>query len=243
VSRLKIFNYHNVAVAPAGARMKKLYVTPQLFERQCGMLKRLGLRGVTLTEGLAALARGDANNSVALTFDDGYADNLTHAAPILEQFGFRATCYVVAGYVGSHNAWDAELLGVEKPLMSREQLQKWLAAGNEIGSHTLSHPHLHRLSRQAAEEEVVASRIALMRSTGATVDHFCYPFGEYNDETLAIVRSAGYRSAVTTQRGVAERTHDPMRLPRISINGDKGMFKFTLKAATSYAGLKWRRAA
>ncbi len=243
MSRLKIFNYHNVAVPPQGARMRKLYVTPLMFEQQCRMLRRLGLRGVTLSEGMAALKNGTSNRCVVLTFDDGYADNLINAAPILKQFGFHATCYVVSGRIGAHNAWDAETLAVEKPLMNHVELQRWLADGHEIGSHTVSHPHLHRLTRSAAEEEIAGSRSELQRLTGAAIDHFCYPYGEYGDETLAIVRAAGYRSAVTTQRGIAGLADDELRLPRISINGDKGMFKFALKAATSYVRLSWRRAA
>jgi len=243
VSRLKIFNYHNVAVAPAGARFKKLYVTPSQFERQCRTLQRLGLRGVTLSEGLAALTRGDSQRCIALTFDDGFADNMLNAAPILKLFGFQATCYVVSGHIGAHNAWDAHDVGVEKPLMTAEQLDQWLAYGNEIGSHTVSHPRLHLLNRAAAEEEIVASRLALSQLTGAPIEHFCYPYGQHSDETRAIVRAAGYRSAVTTQRGAATAANDVWRLPRISINGDKGLIKFALKAATPYASLEWRRAA
>jgi peptidoglycan/xylan/chitin deacetylase (PgdA/CDA1 family) len=243
VSRLKIFNYHNVAAVPSGARMPKLYVTPAQFEKQCRLLQMLGLRGVSLSEGLRAQERGDAHRCVALTFDDGYADNLIEAAPILRQFGFTATCYIVAGCIGTHNAWDAVQLATEKPLMNREQIKSWLNERHEIGSHTVSHPHLHSLSRHAAEEEILASKSALERLSGAAIEHFCYPYGEYNDETLQIVRSAGYKSAVTTQRGVASIESDRMRLPRISINGDKGMLKFVLKAATPYAGLSWRRAA
>lgn len=243
MSRLKIFNYHNVAVPPVGARMVKLYVTPSLFDRQCRMLQQLGLRGVSLGEGLRAMERGDSTRCVALTFDDGYADNLLEAAPILKRYGFSATCYIVAGCIGTHNVWDAKMLAAEKPLMTLDQIKRWIDAGHEIGSHTFSHPHLHTLDRATADHEVIASKFELERLTGAKVEHFCYPFGEYNDETLELVRSAGYLSAVTTQRGVACDSNDKVRLPRISINGDKGLFKFALKAATSYAGLSWRRAA
>ena len=243
MSRLRILNYHNVAVAPAGARLTKLYVSPVRFERQCWLLHRLGLRGVSLSEGLTALARGGANKCVALTFDDGYVDNLEVAAPILNQFGFTATCYVVSGRLGEYNKWDAEELRVQKPLMTADQLQRWLAAGQEIGSHTITHPRLYEIDPLDAEREIVASRDALARLTGKPIEHFCYPYGGYTENTLALVRAAGYRSAVTTQRGVADQGTDPMRLPRISINGDKGLLKFALKAATPYAAFGGSRAA
>lgn len=243
MGRLTILNYHNVAAAPAGARLAKLYVTPEDFERQCWLLRRLGLRGVTLGEGLQALQIGASNRQVVLSFDDGYADNLVQAAPILKKFGFRATCYVVSGRIGGYNVWDAEALGVKKPLMTQAQLQAWLAEGHEIGSHTLTHPHLHELSRDAAILEIFESRTQLQQLTGASIEHFCYPYGEFNAETVELVRAAGYRSAVTTQRGLATRNDDVLRLPRVSINGGKGLFKFALKAATPYAGFGRRSAA
>ena len=244
MTTLKILNYHNVAIPPAGAGLPKLYVTPERFAQQCHLLRRLGLRGVTISEGLEALWRGESGRCVALTFDDGYVDNLISAAPVLKEFGFRATCYVVSGRVGMHNVWDAESLGVEKPLMDRAQLKSWLADDHEIGSHTVTHAHLHRLSREAAQQEIMASRTQLRYLTGgAAIDHFCYPFGEYNDVTVALVREAGYRSAVATLRGVATGASNAFQLPRISIHGQKGLFKFALKAATPYAGFRQRRVA
>jgi peptidoglycan/xylan/chitin deacetylase (PgdA/CDA1 family) len=243
MGRLTILNYHNVAVAPAGAQMKKLYVSPEQFERQCWLLQRLGLRGVSLSAGLQALQRGDAQRCVVMSFDDGYLDNLSHAAPILKQFGFHATCYVVAGRISEYNTWDAEQLQVRKPLMNKAQLGTWLAEGHEIGSHTITHPHLHTLSRDVAEFEIAASKSSLEEMLDINIQHFCYPYGEYNAETVALVRAAGYRSAVTTQRGLADSSHDPLRLPRVSINGNKGLLRFALKAATSYAAFGQRQVA
>jgi glycosyltransferase involved in cell wall biosynthesis len=90
--RLRILYYHNIAVAPPGAALAKLYVTPDDFARQMACLKRLGLCGVSIGEGLWHLARHRADRVIALTFDDGYADNLHYAAPILHEYRFGATC-------------------------------------------------------------------------------------------------------------------------------------------------------
>lgn len=243
MNRLTILNYHNVAVPPARAQMVKLYVTSDQFDRQCWMLKRLGLRGVSLSMGLAALQAGDSRQCVVLSFDDGYLDNLSHAAPIMKQYGFHATCYAVAGCLGEHNTWDAEQVRVKKPLMNATQLGEWIAAGHEIGSHTMTHPRLHLLSREQAAFEIVTSKQKLQEITGVEAKHFCYPYGDYNAETVEFVRSAGYQSAVTTQRGLANQSHDLLRLPRVSINGNKGMLRFILKAATPYAAIGQRKVA
>ena len=99
MSTLPILCYHNVATAPKDARFKLLYVSPERFERQLWTLRRLGLRGVSTSEGIAQLRNATARGCVALTFDDGYADTLTTAAPLMKRYGFSATCYVVSGAV------------------------------------------------------------------------------------------------------------------------------------------------
>jgi peptidoglycan/xylan/chitin deacetylase (PgdA/CDA1 family) len=243
VSRLTILNYHNVDIVPTGAQMAKLYVSPLQFDRQCWWLKKLGIRGVSLSQGLAALRAGDASRCAVLTFDDGYLDNLSHAAPIMKQYGFSATCYVVAGRLAQFNTWDAEKLQVKKPLMNATQVQEWLAAGHEVGSHTMTHPHLDQLSRPEAELEIVASKQRLEDLCAQPVKHFCYPYGAHGAETIALVRAAGYHSAVTTQRGLVNNKNDLLRLPRVSINGNKGMLRFVLKTATPYAAIGQRKVA
>src|SRR5262249_927567 len=156
-----ILCYHNVANAPEDARFKLLYVSPESFERQLWTLQRLGLQGVSTGEGLARLRNGTARGCVVFTFDDGYIDALTTAAPPLRRYRFSATCYVVSAALGTYNRWDAEQLRESKPLMSPEQLEGWLAAGMEVGSHSLSHPRLHELPREGARAEIAQSRTAL----------------------------------------------------------------------------------
>jgi len=139
MSALPILCYHNVAEAPKETHFKLLYVSPESFERQLWTLHRIGLRGVSTSEGIARLLNGTARGCVVLTFDDGYVDTLTMAAPLIKRYGFSATCYVVSGAVGTYNRWDAEQLQETKSLMSREQIDQWLAAGMELGSHSCSH--------------------------------------------------------------------------------------------------------
>src|SRR5579864_9389724 len=127
MSALPILGYHNVAMAPKDAPFKLLYVSLDRSERQLWTLRRLGLRGVSTSEGIARFSNGTSRSCVVFTFDDGYADTLTVAAPLMKRYGFGATCYVVSGALGSYNRWDAEYLGEQKPLMSRAQLDQWLA--------------------------------------------------------------------------------------------------------------------
>ena len=240
MSALPILCYHNVATAPADARFKLLYVSPERFERQLWTLRRLGLRGVSTGEGAARLRDGTARGCVVLTFDDGYLDTLATAAPLIRRYGFGATCYVVSGAVGTYNRWDAEYLRETKPLMSREQIGEWLTAGMELGSHSCSHARLHEMPRDTAAYEIAESRAALRRMFGVPVEHFAYPFGHFTTETVELVRRAGYLSAVTVLPGVARASDDPLRLPRMMVNGQRPLWRFLLQVAAPYERL-WPR--
>jgi peptidoglycan/xylan/chitin deacetylase (PgdA/CDA1 family) len=222
--------------------MPRLYVSPLQFDRHLWWLRRIGLAGVTLSEGIRRLRTRNAARCVVLTFDDGYADNVINAAPILGEYGFGATCFVVSERIGSHNTWDAELLGGRKSLMSEAQLKTWVDAGFEVGSHTCTHPDLTTLSRDVVMEELVSSRKALQHLIGAPIVTFCYPFGRLNADLVWCVRRAGYRLAVTTRRGRAASNDDGLMLPRLSVSGTKGVANVLLKAATPYGDLHrlWR---
>jgi len=240
MSALPILCYHNVATAPEDAPFKLLYVSPDRFERQLWALRRLGLRGVCATEGVTRLRNATSRGCVMLTFDDGYADTLTAAAPILRRYGFAATCYVVSDALGTYNRWDAEYLRERKPLMSRAQLEQWLAAGMEVGSHSVSHQRLHELPRDVAQYEIVESRAALRNMLGVPVEHFAYPFGDFTDDIVELVRHAGYASAVTVVPGVARACDDRLRLPRVLVDGERGLWRFLLHVATPYERLRRR---
>jgi peptidoglycan/xylan/chitin deacetylase (PgdA/CDA1 family) len=243
MSALPILCYHNVAMAPKDAPFKLLYVSPDSFERQLWTLRRLGLRGVSTSEGVARLINGTSRGCVVFTFDDGYADTLNVAAPLLKRYGFRATCYVVCGAIGTYNSWDADLLRERKSLMARDQLEQWLAAGMEVGSHSLSHPRLLELPQDAARSEIAESRTALRNMLGVPIEHFAYPYGHFTADIVELVRHAGYSSAMTVLPGAARTSDDRLRLPRILVNGERGLWKFLLQVATPYERLRWRQRA
>jgi peptidoglycan/xylan/chitin deacetylase (PgdA/CDA1 family) len=240
MSSLPILCYHNVAEAPKDAPFKLLYASPESFERQLWTLRRLGLRGVSMSEGIARLRNATSRGCVALTFDDGYADTLTTAAPLMKAYGASATCYVVSGALGTYNRWDADYVRETKPLMSHEQLDQWLAAGMEVGSHSVSHPRLHELPRDVAQDEIAESRSALRDMLGVPIEHFAYPFGAFSADIVEWVRQAGYSSAVTVLPGAARGSDDPLRLPRILVNGEWGLWRFLLHVATPYERLRRR---
>jgi peptidoglycan/xylan/chitin deacetylase (PgdA/CDA1 family) len=233
--------YHNVAEPPAGTPIPALYVAPKSFGSQMALLGRLGIDGVTMSEGLQWLRGERAGRVVAITLDDGYADNVENALPVLSRHGFGATCYVASGALGRFNEWDAEKLQVRKPVMTPAQLREWTDAGMEVGAHTRSHPHLPRLSASEVEEEVAGSKADLEQLTGREVAHFCYPYGEFDERVLEVVRRAGFRSATTVRRARARAQDDPYRLPRVQVRLQDPLGRFLLKLVTPYEELRGRR--
>lgn len=230
-----ILMYHNIAPVPAGVRVyRSLYVSPRKFARQMWLLQRLGYTGLSMTAGLQFL-RGERRGRVAvITLDDGYVDNLDAALPALQQFGFSATAYMVSGSIGRFNAWDAQRLGIRKPLMSVGEMRRWNEGGMEIGAHTRSHPHLTHCTGAELQNEVAGCKVDLEDRLGAAVTQFCYPYGDVDDRVAGVVREAGYAAATTTRRGRAVAGTDPWRLPRVQVARHHLLPQFAARVLTGY---------
>lgn len=202
-----ILCYHKIEPVPAGARIKGLYLEPALFRRQ---IQELGDAGFSFSlPGPHAAPR-----SIAITFDDGFVSNLEAAVPVMRDLGARAINYLVADRIGKSSDWEASEGGEARPLMDAVQTRDWLAAGNWIGAHTCTHPRLSKLPRDRAREEIVSSKKKLEDQFGRPIEHFAYPFGDYDDAVVEMVREAGFKTACTMDRGVNDRTNDPFRLKR-----------------------------
>ncbi len=229
-----ILMYHNIGEPPDGAKLRGLYVRTGAFGRQMGLLKLLGYQGVSMSEAMPYL-RGEKSGKVAaITFDDGYVDTLEHALPVLNTFGFTATCYFVSGRMGSHNDWDAAALNVTKPLMSAVQMKAWNAAGMEVGSHTQNHPRLTQCSDEALLHELIGSKRDLEEMSGAQVTQFCYPYGDVDGRVAAAAINAGYVAATTVYRGRARAGDDLMMLKRVLVTGSNMLPHLLLKLLTRY---------
>ncbi|MBU8976236.1 MULTISPECIES: polysaccharide deacetylase family protein [unclassified Lysobacter] len=227
--------YHNLCVPPRDIqRQRGLYVTPQRFARQMSLLRSFGYRGVSMSEAMPYL-RGEQHGRIAvITFDDGYRDNLDNALPVLRALGFTATCYVVSSWIGGHNAWDCDRLGLRKPLMSVHELRQWQHAGMEVGAHTRTHPRLGDCDALELKDQIGGSRAFLEDLLGRRVTQFCYPYGDHDDAVVAATREAGFDAAVTTQRGRARRGDDLWRLPRVPITFRHLLPSFALRTLTGY---------
>ena len=228
--------YHQVGRFETPRRHRACYCDVERFRSQMGYLERFGYRVMGLGEALAALFGDGAlpPRAVVLTFDDGYRNFREHAFPILRQFGFPATVYLVSGLLGGRAEW-LDVDGPKPALMDETEIRELHREGVRFGSHGVTHPRLSRLDETAAREEILASRRMLEDLLGEPVDHFCYPYGDYDDGVRRLVQSAGYRSALTCIRGAANEAENPLEIPRKAISYGDNLIGFMWKLHMKHA--------
>ena len=231
----RILMYHMIAAPRRGARFNGLRVPPRCFEKQLQWLSQQGWHSFTVSE-LVTQAGKLPQKSFAITFDDGYADNLLQALPLLKKYRCKATLYLVVDRFGRdwstqrkahHN--EGELKQEDK--LSDAQVQEMLDSGCiELGSHSMTHANFYRLDADAVSKELNDSRKALQERFGVSVQSFAYPFGLYRPEQVALVEGAGFSSAVTTREGIEDaQSWNVLQLPRIKISGKDNWLAFLLR--------------
>jgi peptidoglycan/xylan/chitin deacetylase (PgdA/CDA1 family) len=203
--------------------------TPELFEQHVRWL-RVHCDIIPFAQALQRREDIGRRPAVAITFDDGYEDNHTHALPILVKAGAYATFFITTGLINREerviarlqSLWDApaeEVVG-----MSWRQVTELRDAGMDIGAHTHSHPNLADLSTQAASFELARSKGLLEDRLGQQIMSLAYPFGvphrNFSQQTMRLAREIGYeRAAAILYRNLRSFDH-PMAIPRLAVTGD-----------------------
>jgi len=204
------------------------------FSEQMRYLHDNGYRSVGLD-----VATGDCHlaaepgRRVVITFDDGYRDFYTEAAPVLARYGLTATVFVVSEW-----AQRANPLG-NSECMTWSEIREIARNGITIGSHTVSHCELRTLASSCLFYEVSESKRMIEDALGTAIDSFAYPFAfPEKDHDLKMrlrshLQACGYQRGVCTSIGTVQRGSDPFFLPRIPVNihDDIGLFEAKLNGA------------
>lgn len=220
-SRLATFLcYHSVA--PEGPRY--LTVTAELFERQLAELVRIGVRGGDLGALEAAAGGGELAPTAFLTFDDGFRDNHETVLPLLREYRLAAFVFVLPPLVdtGAPLAWpevaaDQERFPATMRSVDWSMLGEMKEGGFEVGSHTLTHPHLPLLEGEQLREELWESRARVKERLGSC-DTLAYPFGEWSPEVAAAAADCGYAFAFSLPHRSGQRGAGPHSIPRINVD-------------------------
>lgn len=200
--------YHGVDEVTAASDPHRLVVAPDDLRRHIDRLRRWGYDFVTfgtIADVLAADA-GDARGLVALTFDDGFADNLRVLAPLLAAEDVPATVFAVPGLAGAPHP------DVEGARFATHDELRELARHVEVGAHSLRHRDLTELSEDEVVDDLTRCREELESLVGGTVDLLAYPYGSYDDRVVRAARRAGFRAACTTSGNGS--LDEPLLLPR-----------------------------
>lgn len=214
-----ILVYHTIS-SPAEPLPGDIDISPEKFDRQLRWLSSWH-RVVTLDETLGSDSRA---RGVAITFDDGFRDNLTVALPLLEKFRLPITLFVAAGFVGQANYLSADEL--------RELARHPLVT---IGAHGLWHRHFTRLSNDEARLELRESRSLLKNITGRKIDLMAWPYGECDAGLERLSEECGYRAAWSVWKGT-NSTYSRWRVP---LGRRDNMARFIAKVSGAYLPTKF----
>jgi peptidoglycan/xylan/chitin deacetylase (PgdA/CDA1 family) len=187
-------------------------VHPAEFARQMEALAACGARVVRLAE-----LRSTPGPAVALTFDDGFENFATAAAPVLARHGFPATVFLVSEYCGRRNEWPGQWPGIPRlALMDWSRIRELSAAGVEFGAHTANHPDLSQLEPDRAREEIVSSKRRIEEMTGRPVVTFAWPYGAMTAELRRLV-AGEFAAGCSTRLGYVGEGSAPEALERLDV--------------------------
>ncbi|HTA98472.1 MAG TPA: polysaccharide deacetylase family protein [Solirubrobacteraceae bacterium] len=230
--RSVILGYHGISRSRRRHDLNLLLTHPSRFQTQLESLLEAGFEFVTAAE-LARLGDGGEPppGYAAITFDDGMRNNRTVAFPILQRYGIPATVYISIDLIGGVSPWvDPD---GDNRMLDTGEIRELAGAGWELGAHTMSHPDLSTLAYEACRREIEESKIALEEIGQVSVETFAYPFGRYDEQTIAAVRDSGLSAAVTTGSGIWE----PYELTRAMVGALDPTPVFMLKLTDRYEPL------
>ena len=224
--QLPILMYHRVA-ADGSPRTQRWRLDARTFAQQLSFLREAGYYSVSFEQWRAAasMRRPLPGKPIILTFDDGYEDFATEAMPLLRDYGFRATVFVVSELVGRSNLWDADL-GESLSLMDWATIERLAVEGVDFGSHSLRHRPLVTLGREQLAEDLARSRRTLEEHVGHPVTTLSYPFGLVDTAVQSIAGACGYEYGVTTSERRSAWSDSLLLLPRLEVRGTDTLEKF-----------------
>lgn len=167
---------------------------------------------------------------IALTFDDGWEDVYIHMFPIAKEKNIKYSMYIIKDMVG-------------KPgYCNEEQIKEMIESGFcEIESHTVTHPYLSKLSYDKQEYELIEAKKYLKEVYNINSKVICYPYGDYNNNTIQISKDNGYLYGLKMNGGVYNTSihTDKYEIPRIYANRSMNIEDFKKYANQSKVNVIW----
>lgn len=238
-----VIMYHRVINNPENEGVYGTYIYEDMFKKHLQYLKDKNYTVITFKDldKIGWRNRFEKGRKyIILTFDDGYKDNYDLAFPILKEFNFKATIFLMGSL--TYNEWDVKAGGEKEfPLMSVEMIKEMQDYGIEFGAHTFNHPKLNTLSNEEIEYQIVDVKKPLEEKIGKEIITFAYPYGILNDYAKEMAKKAGYTFALATDSGSVCLSDDLYQIRRIAIFPNTNLFSFKRKVAGNYNFIKIKR--
>ena len=235
--------YHRVINKSENEGIHGTYIYENIFREHMKYLKDNNFSMITFEDlnNIGWRNRFDKNKKyIIITFDDGYVDNYELAFPILKEFNFKATIFLMGE--STYNEWDVKADGEKSfPLMSVEMIKEMQDYGIEFGAHTFNHPKLNKLSNDEIKHQIVDVKKPLEEKIGREIITFAYPYGILNDYAKKMVEEAGYTFGVATDSGSVCLSDDLYQIRRIAIFPNTNLFSFKRKVKGNYNFIKIKR--
>lgn len=198
-------------------RVREYEITPARLESLIIEYQRKGYEFISMAEVAERMKGKDGKKFVAVTLDDGYANNYEVAYPIFQKYQVPFCIYICRGMVTGERKED----NIEHyKMLSIDQLR---ALDKEplctIGGHSSSHVRLTNLSKDLQTQEIYGCKLWLESTLGHIIEDYAFPYGSYNADTLAILSKIGITRAVASWGGGVRR-NTPERIldiPRILV--------------------------
>jgi peptidoglycan/xylan/chitin deacetylase (PgdA/CDA1 family) len=210
--------YHSVS-DHAAPRYRPWNLSPSLLAAHLDWVLHAGFTPIPLDRLIASItARADLpKRPIVVTFDDGLADFLDGALPVLTARRIPVTLFVTTGFVGHTSEWLAPLGEGRRPMLTWAQLRDVLDAGVSIGSHAHTHRPLDELTPADLTAELTRSRSELEERLGVHVGVLAYPHGYHSEKIKASAREAGYSAACAVRNAISSGEDDVMAMARVMI--------------------------
>ncbi|WP_454052736.1 polysaccharide deacetylase family protein [Clostridium sp. Marseille-Q7071] len=200
----------------------ELMMDPELFRSHLQWLNNNNYTSLTMEEFYNYIKYNTPvpEKSVVITFDDGYIDNYTNAMPIINEFDFDTTIFMVSDFVGNPN------------FLTESQLKELEKNKINIESHTANHLYLAKLPKEKQKEELQQSKDRLDNLLNEKIEYVAYPYGSYNDDTKNITREIGYKMGFSTDSGWASGDDDLFSIPRVYMSDFYDLDEFIRRMTT-----------
>lgn len=232
-SYIRILTYHRISYDLSD----RLAVSPSAFLEQMQYIHDAGYRVVSMEDIYYHITNREhsLDKLVAITFDDGYLDNYTYAAPILRMFKYDATIFLATDSISdTGKRRRSRMASSNAPMLNWDEIREMNEQGITIGSHTHTHCDLTQISPKRVIEEIRKSKKIIEEKIKMPVHFFCYPRGKFNNKIKKMVKDAGYLGAYSVLPGPNSRRSDLYALKRTEVSGEDTLFDFKKKLSGAY---------